>query len=290
MVKTLSFTQHPKQHSVLEGQASPQEKRNPIVSRIGWFLLAYLLVGILLVNLLVLLGQIETYDIIQKLDFAVYAITAAMMAVARKSFRDFRIDRLSIILFIVFGTVLRIPPPSAVASAIDPTYYAFGLIALVLAVVVHRSRKIRGRWASTDWRWLVMGAFSGLVLVPVFAILGPLFSGESIRLRPAWPITTGALFLTFIYQMGHTAILEEPVFRGFLWGYLEQRRWHPAYIWQLQAALFWIAHLRYYERPFTLWVALPVGGLLFGWLSWKSRSISASLLAHAVYNTVGAFF
>lgn len=190
----------------------------------------------------------------------------------------------------MFGGVLRIPPPSAVSTAIDPIYYAFGLIALLLVGVLLRSRPYRGRWAATDWRWLVLGLLLGVAEVLVFAILGPLFSGESIRLRPTWPITTGGLFVTFLYQMGHTAILEEPLFRGFLWGYLEHRRWHPAYIWQLQAVVFWLAHLRYIERPFTFWVALPIGGLVFGWPSWKSKSISASLLAHAAYNTVGAFF
>ena len=121
---------------MLEGQASPQGERDPIVSRVRWFLLAYLLVGILLVNLLVLLGLTENYDDVQKLELAVYVITAAMMAVARTSLRDFRIDRFSIILFIVFGTVLRIPPQSALSSAFGPIYYAFGLIALLLAGVV----------------------------------------------------------------------------------------------------------------------------------------------------------
>lgn len=275
---------------MLEGQVSPQEVRNPIVSRVGWFLLAYSLVGILLVNLLVLRGQTKTYDIIQNLDFAMYVIIAAMMAVARTSLRAFRIDRFSVFLFIAFGTVLRIPPQSALSSAYGPIYYAFGLIALALVGVVLRSRENRAGLAGTDWRWLVLGPFLGVVLALVLGTLASVFSRGNIRLQAAWPVTTGGLFLTFLYHMGHSAILEEPAFRGFLWGYLEQHRWHPASIWQLQAVVFWLAHLRYLEHPFTFWVALPIGGLVFGWLSWKSKSISASLLAHAAYNTVGAFF
>lgn len=258
-----------------EAPATTQEERHPIVRGIGWLLLIYFLIRIPLVNLLVLRGLAENYDLVQKIEFAVYVLSAAMMAVTRNSFRDFRIDRLSIILFIVFGTVLRIPPPSAVSTANEPTYYAFGIIALALGLIVLRSRRYPGRWAGADWRWLVLGLLLGVVQVLVIATLGPLFSGESIRLRSTWPITTGGLLLTFLYQIGHSAILEEPAFRGFLWGYLEQRRWHPAYIWQLQAALFWIAHLNYFDRPFTLWISLPVAGLLYGWLSWKSGSISA---------------
>ena len=241
-------------------------------------------------NLLVFLGQIENYDIVQNLDLAVYFIIAAMMLVARTSLREFRIDRFSIIVFIVFGTVLRIPPQSALSSAFGPIYYAFGLVALVLAVVIFRSRQNRAGFARTDWRWLVFGFFLGVVMALVLGTLASVFTRGNIRLQAAWPITAGGFVLTFFYHMGHSAILEEPAFRGLLWGYLEQHRWHSASIWQLQAVLFWLAHVRYIERPFTFWIALPVGGLIFGWLSWKSRSISASLLAHAAYNTVGAFF
>ena len=273
-----------------EAPATIQEERHPIVGRIGWLLLAYFLIRIPLVNLLVLGGLTESYDLVQKLELASYVICAAMMAVASKSFRDFRIDRLSIILFIVFGTVLRIPPPSAVSTAIDPIYYAFGLIALVLAVVVLRSRQFRGRWARTNWRWLVLGLLLEVGLGLFLATVASVFSRLSIALQQAQQITTGAFFLTFLFEMGHSAILEEPAFRGFLWGYLEQRGWHPASIWQFQAALFWLAHLRYIDTPFTFWIAVPAGGLLLGWLSWKSKSISASLLAHAAYNSLGALF
>lgn len=273
-----------------EGQVSPQEERDPTVSRVGWLLLAYFLVRVPIINLSVLGGLTENYDFVQKLDLAEYVMIAAMIVVARKSLRDFRIDRLSVILFILFGSILRIPPQVELGSAFGPIYFVFGLTALGLGVVVFRSRQNRAGLAGMDWRWLVVGLLSGVVLALVLGTFGSVISRGSIRLQPAWPITTGGLFLTFLYQMGHSAILEEPAFRGFLWGYLERHRLHPASIWQLQAVLFWLAHLRYLDRPFTLWIALPVGGLVFGWLSWKSRSISASLLAHAAYNTIGAFF
>jgi membrane protease YdiL (CAAX protease family) len=239
---------------------------------------------------LVLRGLTENYDTAQRLELAVYVISAAMLAVARTSFREFRIDRLTLILFIVFGTVLRIPSPSEVTTPSDPIYYAYGLIALALAIVVIRSRQFRGRWARTNWRWLVLGLFLAVVLGLFLATVASVFSRLSIALLPARQITTGAFFLTFLSEMGHSAILEEPAFRGLLWGYLEQRGWHPASIWQFQAALFWLAHLRYIDTPFTFWIAVPAGGLLLGWLSWKSKSISASLLAHAAYNSLGALF
>ena len=274
----------------MKALATPREERDPIARRIGWLLLAYFLIRIPLINLLVLRGLTEDYDLVQSLELAVYVATAAMMAVARKSFRVFRIDRLAIILFVVFGTVLRIPSSSDVSTASDPIYYAFGLIALILAIVVIRSRQLPGRWARTNWRWLVLGLFLEVVLGFFLATFASVFSRLSLAMQPTQPIVIGAFFLTFLFEMGHSAILEEPAFRGFLWGYLEQRGWHPASIWQFQAFLFWLAHLRYIDTPFTFWIAIPAGGFLLGWLSWKSKSVSASLLAHVAYNSLGALF
>jgi membrane protease YdiL (CAAX protease family) len=103
-------------------------------------------------------------------------------------------------------------------------------------------------------------------------------------------VTAGGLLIGFLSFLGNSAVLEEPAFRGFLWGYLEDFRWKPIQIWLLQAAMFLLAHLRYIDRPFTFLVAVPAAGLLFGWLSWKSRSIAASLVAHAAYNSIATYF
>lgn len=128
--------------------------------RIGWLLLAYY-IWIPPINLWALLARVESPLPAPVLELAIFAITAAMMAVARNSFRIFRIDRLSFALFLIFGTFLRIPRPSNMAAGIDPTYYAFGLVALVLLVVILRSRGEPNRWAPVDWRWLGIGLLSG---------------------------------------------------------------------------------------------------------------------------------
>jgi membrane protease YdiL (CAAX protease family) len=104
------------------------------------------------------------------------------------------------------------------------------------------------------------------------------------------PLTAVGLAVVFLAFLADSAIQEEAVFRGFLWGYLETLGLKQPMIWLLQAGLFWIAHLRYLDRPFTFWLALPASGLLLGWLSWKSKSISASVLAHAAYNSMASYF
>ena len=81
-------------------------------------------------------------------------------------------------------------------------------------------------------------------------------------------------------------IAEEPFFRGFLWGALRRAGWEDVWIWAFQAALFWLAHIYWLGRsPVSFWV-VPLGGLVFGILAWRSRSIAVSMVAHGLVNGV----
>jgi len=135
---------------------------------------------------------------------------------------------------------------------------------LVLLAVILRSRSAVNRWARASWEWIPLGLLSGVGPILLAAVVRMLVSGDPSPIGGALPLSTVGLVFMFLYQMGNSAIIEEPAFRGFLWGHLEQRGWSGVRIWFFQAALFWLAHVRYIDRPFTLWVTVPVGGLLFG--------------------------
>jgi membrane protease YdiL (CAAX protease family) len=95
-----------------------------------------------------------------------------------------------------------------------------------------------------------------------------------------------AIGLALNHESSHAAILEEPIFRGFLWGYLANRGWRDKSIWIIQGALFWLAHLSYWDRPYTFFVTVPAGSLLLGWLAWRSRSVGACMVAHGLFNAL----
>lgn len=222
------------------------------------------------------------------IDVVRYALIAAMLVVARKRLRVFRIDKLSVASFVVFGAILRIPASSG-ETATQPTFWLFSVIAFPLAAVLFRTRSTEDRWEGVNWGWIGLALLSApLPIVGVAAIAG-LVTGIPTTIAPTAPLTLPALNYLFVYWMGHAAVLEEPAFRGFLWGFLEQHRWRGVHIWLLQAALFWLGHLRYFSNPFLFWVTVPLGGLLLGWLSWHSKSIAPSVVAHAAYNTLIAF-
>jgi membrane protease YdiL (CAAX protease family) len=98
-----------------------------------------------------------------------------------------------------------------------------------------------------------------------------------------WTLET-VLLEGFLYQLGYAAVTEEPLFRGFLWGYLRNLGWREVWIWLFQAGLFWLSHFYYFSRmPISFWL-VPIGALILGALAWRSRSIATSMAAHAAMN------
>jgi membrane protease YdiL (CAAX protease family) len=95
------------------------------------------------------------------------------------------------------------------------------------------------------------------------------------------------LFLP-LQQMLFAGIIEEPFFRGFLWGALRKAGWRDHWILLAQAGLFWLGHFYYAGKaPWSFWLAIPAGGLVLGLLAWRSRSIATSMLAHGCMNGFG---
>jgi len=100
-------------------------------------------------------------------------------------------------------------------------------------------------------------------------------------------LTMKVLMLLPIQEMLYAGIAEEPFFRGFLWGALRKRGWKEGWVLAVQGMLFWLAHIYWIERsPVTFWVIVPLGGLVFGLLAWRSRSIGVSMIAHGLVNGV----
>jgi membrane protease YdiL (CAAX protease family) len=116
----------------------------------------------------------------------------------------------------------------------------------------------------------------------------------------------GGLFFTLFYLFGQivNAFMEEGIFRGVMLPHLMRR----FSFWQanaLQAFLFGLAHLVW---PLSSWVrgqataeeaiagaasllvATTVGGLVFGYLYYRTDSLWTSVFAHFIDNVVGLFF
>jgi membrane protease YdiL (CAAX protease family) len=116
----------------------------------------------------------------------------------------------------------------------------------------------------------------------------------------------GGLFFTSFYLFGQllNAFMEESIFRGVMLPHLMQRfRFWKANV--LQAFLFGLAHLVF---PLSSWVSgqatageaaaeamsllvfTTIGGLVFGYLYYRTNSLWTAVFAHLIDNSIGLFF
>jgi membrane protease YdiL (CAAX protease family) len=112
---------------------------------------------------------------------------------------------------------------------------------------------------------------------------------EPPETRGATPASLMFLLPAILTQMTTAAVWEEPLFRGFLWGYLRRWRWPNVLIWLFQAALFTAGHIYYLkEEAFVPWlIRMMLPSLIVGLIAWQARSIFASMVTHGVFNASG---
>lgn len=162
-------------------------------------------------------------------------------------------------------------------------YYFLGGIALFW--FMRRSGARFPRPPHGVWRWALIGAIAAIavetVLITVFGLRPPTERTPQVA-------GFGYLFSGILIQMTNAAVWEEPLFRGFLWGYLRQARWKNVWIWLFQAALFTAGHVYYLRtEAFGPWfVRMIVPSLLIGLIAWQARSIFASMLTHGAFNAI----
>ena len=125
-----------------------------------------------------------------------------------------------------------------------------------------------------------------IILTLILCILFPLFArllgGFNDKYTP--DITVYYIVSMLLWQLSFAATFEEPLFRGFISGYL---RMHGLKEWKIVlvvAALFWFAHLYYFNMGVIFWVIHPLAALLLGFLTVKTRSIAYSMVFHACCN------
>jgi membrane protease YdiL (CAAX protease family) len=131
---------------------------------------------------------------------------------------------------------------------------------------------------------VLLGCIESVILVnyfnyPTFGKPGPLLKMALI------------FYIAPIYQIGYAAIPEETLFRGFLWGALRKIRINDFWILLFQAALFTAGHIHLLNipNPMLNLSLIFIGTIIFGLLAWRSRSIAASMMAHAFFNGSAIF-
>ena len=215
-----------------------------------------------------------------------YSLTGVLIWWERKNLSEFFIDRLALIILILGKPYelllhwLQVPFNYPAQSGIYWLYLpiAFGLLIISL-FVYPRLKKIDGQ----NWLWLLAGIAAGIVSgILVGYLLRYQFPGGTGRLTPS------LMFFLPAQQLAYAGVVEEPFFRGFLWGGLRRAGWKNLWILIFQTILFMIGHIYYFGSfPISFWIVVPFGGLVFGVLAWRSHSIATSIAGHGFFNAVG---
>jgi len=208
-----------------------------------------------------------------------YLLTAFLIWWERKVLSNFHIDPLALAVIILLkpvqtlalksmniDTPLTFPHPAGILLWV----IAVGLI-IALWVGGYRPKKI----GTKAWAWLGFGLLTGLALsvldnYRVFLASANMNGPSPVSLSSVATFTGRA----FVYHLGFASISEEPLFRGFLWGYLRRLGWKDIWIWPAQAAIFMSAHLYFIDAlPFEFWIVVPLAGLILGLFAWRSSSV-----------------
>jgi membrane protease YdiL (CAAX protease family) len=254
-------------------------------------IVVYLILRILLVNGVRLLGIDEPGSWLSRfIEVALYLVIALMIWAGRRDLGESNIDRAGVITFLLFGTVLRTFTVAKVTPGVVLEYGVLACASVLLAIFLTRSQAVPPGKAARTVRNILIGLLAGGIMSVVAA--APSFVTGDLRPLPPRPLVTSlATFaLFFAHAMGHSAILEEPVFRGFLLGAFRGFRWTEARALAAQAILFWIGHLYLAQDHYLFLVVVPLAGLLFGLLTRRNRSIMPALVAHATFNALNVFW
>lgn len=81
----------------------------------------------------------------------------------------------------------------------------------------------------------------------------------------------------------YAPIVEETVFRGFLWRGLAASRLGNWGAWLLTSVFFVPSHTVYYANPGAI-IAVAIAGLTLGLVRWRTGSSTACMITHCLYN------
>lgn len=227
-------------------------------------------------------------------EIGTYPLTALMILLKRDCLEKYHIDRLALGLLVfaplgcfvtqgIFQSGWRELPLS--------TYVNAGFALLFLTALLIWRPDLPRRGGKTMWKWVVIAILVALCESVVWGYLVRIQRIIPSDMRIDLPKEAFRAFLLIFPQLSTAAAMEEPLFRGFLWGVLKDRGWKELWIWLFQALLFMLGHIYYLGiNNYSFFLVVPLGALVLGLAAWKSRSIGTSILIHGISNSFGGNF
>lgn len=214
-----------------------------------------------------------------------YLLTAILILLVKDRLSQYKFNVFAIAIFILAPIIKPIVYLSVQKNiSLDNVQYSrfqiiVSIILCLFLVISHA--KLHNNNLGYYIKWILLAIVVGTLTGVGIGLLYSYFQERS-----QIHVSFYYLIFCFITQLTNAAILEEPLFRGFLWGILEARGWKQVWIWLLQAGLFCIGHTYYLPQYPVFFIGTFVTGLIFGFLVWKSKSVGTSMIAHGLTNSV----
>ena len=224
---------------------------------------------------------------------AIIPAVFAFFLVGKKTTENYLRIALFLLIYVFYQIVLILPKMSQTLNFIDSRWNWEGkLLGILFGIVCYFV--FRKYFAENDFFTLRQDRenFKKVLTVSAFAVLLvaliAYFTGKSEFNAE-----------TLAFQLTMPAIDEEIMFRGILLGLLmtalsEKIPFlkNPAVI--LTAILFGLTHALTFDKDFSInfepiyFIHTGIGGLIFGWITWKTRSILLAVIVHGVANFLAA--
>jgi membrane protease YdiL (CAAX protease family) len=202
-------------------------------------------------------------------SFLTYSLITIVIFLNESSLHLFHIDRVSMALFVFLGGLYSFFIPQPIGAMM--TMVALFNLNMLLSKELSFSRIQFG-----------VSVFALIILFIVLQLIYFLWIGETFS-----SVTHDVKVVSVLFKANFTwAIFEEIIFRGILWRYLKNKGLKEYQVVFTQAFFFWLVHFYYYPHLIFFWIFVPVASVLFGVITYKSRSLLPSFIVHYFFNFV----
>lgn len=182
------------------------------------------------------------------------------------------------LLWYIFSLVVSMPLAvgaiSLVVFQLMFLFYIYNTMRGFDCIIRELSIYIKGK----DLFWGLISALINLRLAILIAPLLPEIDSIVDKIPKSLNMTLILLFLS-ICIIG--PLMEELLFRGYLWKILEEKKIKPILILIITSLMFSLFHFELHRSPF-----LFVSGIIFGYSRFKTGRIGISLSGHIINNVI----
>ena len=207
---------------------------------------------------------------------------------ASNDLSSYHLDKFSLLLLIIFPGFLR-PVPTQV-----PSWALFLFIIIPIGAAILLYLRVRQQEVFQDGTLLDLAKYFTLgtgIAILFFALANILGAANQITPEKLSQLSISAFIYQWIASLSTSAAIEETLFRGFLLGFLINKKGvKPWLAITLQALAFWLLHIYQFNNPIALQALNPVFGITVGWITLKTKKITPAIFAHALYNALLAVF